>query len=80
MWVMIPRIGRFLGIFHHRVSRRLMGRQSRRGRDGGWVYTPLSEKIEEVGLLEVKTYVSYHQITVTHFIATGLIMDLLLAA
>ena len=27
-----PRIGRLLGIFHHRVSHKLMGRQPRRGR------------------------------------------------
>ena len=40
-WLMIPRIGRVLGGFHYRVSRRLTGRQPRQGRDGVWLYPPL---------------------------------------
>ena len=36
-WVMTPRILRVLGGFHHSVAHRLTGRQTWRGRDGGWV-------------------------------------------
>ena len=35
-WVKKPCIGRVLGGFHHRVDRRLKGRQNRRGRDILW--------------------------------------------
>ena len=38
------------GRFHHRVALRLMGKQPQRGRDGGWVYPPLSEAMAEAGL------------------------------
>ena len=40
-WLITPRIGRVLGIFHHRVDSRLTGRQPRQGRDGVWLYPPL---------------------------------------
>ena len=53
MWIMTPRIGRLLGGFHHRVARRLMWRQPRRGRDGVWVYPPLEDAMEEAGLQEL---------------------------
>ena len=53
---MYPRIWRTLGSFHHRVVRRLMGRQPRRGPDGRWLYPPLAELMAEAGLQEVKTY------------------------
>ena len=36
-WVTTPHIGRVLGGFHHRVARRMTGRQPWRGRDGVWV-------------------------------------------
>ena len=47
MWVNMPRIGRVLGIFHHRVARRLTGSQPQRGRDGVWIYTPLEDVMAE---------------------------------
>ena len=62
------------------VARRLTRRRSRRGRDGRWVYTPLTEAMEEVGLQEVKAYVSFHHNTVAQFIADRTIIDLCLAA
>ena len=77
-WVTTPHIGRVLGGFHHRVDHRLTGRQTQRGRDGGWVYTPMEDAMEEAGLLEVENYVSRHQNTVTQFIATRTILDLCL--
>ena len=80
MWVLIPRICRFMGIFRHRVARRLMGKLLRRGRDGGWMYPPLAEAIVEAGLPEVETYVSHQYNTVSQFISTRPIMDPCLAA
>ena len=60
-WVMTPRIGRVLGGFHHKVARRLTGRQPRLGRDGLWIYHPLEDAISEAGLKEMETYVSRHK-------------------
>ena len=39
-WVLTPHMKRVLGGSDHRVARRLMGRQPRRERDGGWIYPP----------------------------------------
>ena len=36
-WVMRPHIKRVLGVFHHRLDRRLTGRQPQKGRDRVWV-------------------------------------------
>ena len=60
-----PPIRRFLGGFHHKVARRLTGRQHRLGRDGLWIYPPLEDAIAEAGLQEVETYVSRRKNTVT---------------
>ena len=78
MWLMTPRIGRVLGGFHHRVARRMTGRQPRRGRCGTWVYPLLEDAMAEAGLLEVDTYLYHLQNIVLHFIATRPIMDLCL--
>ena len=42
----------------------------------GWVYTTLTEAMEEMGLQEVETYVSRSQNTVAQFIATSPIVEL----
>ena len=47
---MKPCIGRVLGGFHHRVDRRLTGRQPRIGQDSGLLYLPLEEAMEEAVL------------------------------
>ena len=60
-----PPIGRLLGGFHHKVARRLTGRQPRLRRDGLWIYPPLEDAIAEEGLQEVETYVSRRKNTVT---------------
>ena len=54
-WVMFPFIGTTLGGFHHRVARRLMGRQIRRVLDGTWVYPPLAEVMTKAVLQKVDT-------------------------
>ena len=48
-WITTPRIGRVLGIFHHRLAHRMTGRQSLRGRDGVWVYPLLEDAMAEAG-------------------------------
>ena len=79
-WFLTPCMQRVLGGFHHKVARRLTGRQLRKGRDGGCVYPPLEDDMEGSGLQEVDTYVSFCQNTVAQYIATRPIMDLCLAA
>ena len=46
-WVLTPRMGRALGIFQQRVTRRIMGRHTKRKDEGGWEYTRLLAVIEE---------------------------------
>ena len=75
-WAMTSYIGRVLGIFHHRVARRLIVQQPWRVRDNRWVYPLLTEAMEEEVLQEVDTYVSFRKNTVAQFIATMPIMDL----
>ena len=49
-WLMTPYIRRLHGGFHYKVVSRLMERQPRIGREGGWVYPPLEEAMMEAGL------------------------------
>ena len=73
-------MSRMLGELHHRVARRLTGRQPRIGRDSEWVYPPMVEAMAESGLQEVETYLFFHENTVTNFIVKRPITDLYLAA
>ena len=71
---------RVLGGFHQRVTHRMTERQTRKRRDGGWIYPLLEDSIVYVGLQEPETYVYLQQNTVAQCIATKPIMDLCLAA
>ena len=77
---MTPHIGRVLGGFHHRVARRVMGRNIKQERDGIWLYPPPEVAMAEATLHYVKTYAYRRQNIVAQFIATRFIMDLCLAA
>ena len=66
-WVMTICIGWVLGRFHHKVARRMMGRQDSRRQDGGWMYPLLENVMTEVGLLEVETYIYHRYNTVVQF-------------
>ena len=79
-WVMTHQIGRYLVVFHHRVARRLTGRQPLQGRYSVWVYHPLEETMVDAGLKEVETYVSLRHNKVTKFIENIPIMYLCLVA
>ena len=80
MWEMTPHIRIILGRFHHSAAHRLTGRQTQRGRDGGWVYPPLEEGMAEAVLQEVETYASCRQNIVGFFIVTRPIMEMCLEA
>ena len=58
----------------------LTGRQPRRGRDGGWVYSLTEQAMADEGLQEGETYVFRPQNTFAKLIMTSTIMDLCLAA
>ena len=78
-WVLTLITKRVLGRFHHRVARRLTGRQPWRGRGGVWIKPPLEDVMAEAGLQEVETYVYRHQNTAAQYITARKIMDLCLA-
>ena len=77
-WVLTPYMQRVMGISHHGVARRLIGKQPQKERDGGWFYPPLEDAMAGTGLQEVETYVSRCQNTVAQYIETRHIMDLCL--
>ena len=77
-WFVNPFIGRMLGIFHHRMARRIMGKQPRRGVYSSWRCHPLSEATAEKGIYEVDTYVKRWNKMVAHYILDYPIMDLCL--
>ena len=79
-WVMTLHIRRVLGRFHRKVVCRLTGRQTIRGQDGGWVYTPAEESMAEAVLQEVENYFYRKQNTAAYFISTRPIMDLCLTS
>ena len=62
---MALRIGNVLGGFHHRMARKLKGRQPQRRKDGVWVYPPLEDAMAEAGLQEVEAYIYCRQNTVS---------------
>ena len=79
-WVMNPHIGSVFGISHHRVDRRLTGRQPQQVRYSLWTYPPLEYVMVVVGLEEVVTYILCLQNTVAQFIVTRPIMNLCMVA
>ena len=75
-WVLIPSMERALDIFHHRVARRLTGRQPRIQGGGSWDYPPLEEAMGEAGSEGIRKLVTRRQNMVTQYIATRPIMDI----
>ena len=80
IWVLMPRIKRVLGGFHHRVDCSPIGLRPQKGKYGVCVYPPLEDAMAEVGLQEVETYVSRFQNTVAQYFVTMPIMDLCMAS
>ena len=73
-WVMTPKFGRALGVFHHRVDLHMTGMCLRWYMEGRWVYPQMDVAMMAVVLGEVETYILLHQNSVTQYIATFLIM------
>ena len=69
-WFIILRIGRILGRFHHRVTRRLAGMKYQIRIGGIWVYPLLGDALPVAGLEVTKTYISICQNAVTQYIVT----------
>ena len=42
-WVVTPHIGQLLRGFHHRVERRILGKQPRQREERNWEYPPTGE-------------------------------------
>ena len=69
-------MGRALGSFQHRVSRRIMWRQPKQHEDGRWEYLSLETVMEEAGFEEMGEYVLNRQNKVAQYIVTRPILDL----
>ena len=63
-WVMSPRIGKAMGIIHHREIRRLTGQMPHLNRYGTWTYLPLGPETAEENLQKIENYATRLQKTV----------------
>ena len=79
-WVITPRIGQTLIVFHHRVVCLLVGMKPHINTGGWWGYLPLEETIAAEGLEVVDMYVIFHQNTIAQYIETRPILELCLEA
>ena len=77
-WVITPWMEKTLKGFHHRALRRMAGMVPKRQRYGTWVYPPIGEALETVGMDEIGLYITRRQNTIAQYIATRPIMDLCL--
>ena len=65
-----------LGIFQHRVVRWITGKKTRRWREGGWEYPPLTSDMEEAGFEKIRVYILKRQNRISQYIATQPILYL----
>ena len=75
-WVLTRKMESALDAFQGRVSRKLTGRQTCRGKDGRWFYPSLAGAMKEAGIVRIWTSILRRQNTVAQFIATRLILGL----
>ena len=75
-WVLTKNMEAALDAFQGRVARRLTGRMPLRGRDGKWLYLPLTGATKDAGILRARTSVLRRQNTVAQFVATRPILVL----
>ena len=57
-WVLTPRLDKSLEGFHHRTIRWMSFMVPKRQQDGTWVYAPIGEVLETVGLEEIGVYIA----------------------
>ena len=67
---MTPRIERALDSFIHVDTRRITGRQPRRGGGEKWYYPSLEGAMKEAGFMEIRKSITNRQKTVVQYIAT----------
>ena len=75
-WVLTKRMESPLDAFQGRVAWRLTGLLPHCGRDGKWVYPPLTGVLKEAGVVRDRKSVLRRQNTVAHFIETRPILGL----
>ena len=73
---MTPRIERVLDSFMHGATRRITGRQPRRGWDGNWYYPSLVRAMKETGFKEIRKSITNRQNMVAQYIVTRPLLDL----
>ena len=75
-----PQMEKTLVVFHHQVVRYMAGMGPKRQLDGTWVYPPIGEELETVGLYDIGVYISHQHKTVAQYIENCPIMELCLEA
>ena len=75
-WVATPHICRTLGGFNNRFSCCLMITKPRRQPNTRWLYPPLADAMEAVGLGRVKEYITRHQNTSAQYIVMWPILEI----
>ena len=73
---MYPRVGKILGGFHHRVVWILKGHIPHQNLDRKLTHPPLGMAMEEFVVQDMKTYATRCQNTITQFIVTIPIMEI----
>ena len=76
---MTPRIGRILGVFHHRAALYLAVMNPQQDKIGQGQYPPLEATMAAAGLEEMDTYIVHRQNTIYQYILTCSILELCLA-
>ena len=79
-WVVAPQMLEVLKGFHHRVARKIPGKMARRQADGSWVYPPIVDALEGVGLFPMDEYIRRRQNRMVQYLATRHILPLIQAA
>ena len=78
LWVVTPNILRLMGNIHNWVVQRITGRMPQ-CRNGRWYYPTIGERLPEAGLETVGEYISCLHTSVTQYITTRSIFDLVVA-
>ena len=76
-WVVTPAVLKVLNSFHHRMARRLSGKQPRYlPRENRWEYPPIEEALEVAGLYTMDHYIEVRRNTLVRNISTRPILEL----
>ena len=78
-WAVTYHILRAGGDIHNLVARRIYGRMHKCIRNGGWDNPPIGEALVDVGLETIVVDVSYRYNTVSQYIYTRTIFEILVA-